>query len=156
MNILGIDPGSAESAYCLTRPDQTIACAGKLPNGEFTCFLRGLAGEVSAVAIEGIQSYGMAVGREVFDTCYQIGRTLQVCEDMRIPITVYNRPEYAKAICGVGKVTDAVLRSSLMTRFGGDKRGEPLNLLKGCSDKRSAFAVAIYHADIMKHGRVTK
>jgi hypothetical protein len=37
-----------------------------------------------------------------------------------------------------------------MTRFGGDKKGEPLHLLKGNSDKRSAFAIAVYHADKRK------
>lgn len=153
--ILGIDPGSAETAYCLANEDLVIACAGKLPNGEFIAFLRSFD-YCTKVAVEGIQSYGMAVGREVFDTCYQIGRILQVCEDLRYPTAIYNRPEYSKAICGVGKVTDAVLRAALMLRFGGDKKNEPLNPLKGCTDKRSAYAVAVYHHDLLKHGRVKK
>jgi Holliday junction resolvasome RuvABC endonuclease subunit len=152
LNIIGIDPGSAETAYCIVRDDLTISCADKLPNGEFIYFLRRCG--VSAVAVEGIQSYGMAVGREVFDTCYMVGRILQTSEDLNLPVSIYNRPEYSKSICGVGKVTDAVLRSSLMARFGGDKKGEALHLLKGNSDKRSAFAIAVYHADLVKHGRV--
>ena len=152
MRIIGIDPGSSESAYCVI-DNQKIIVAEKLPNPEFLRWLRRLGG-VDAAAIEGIQSYGLAVGREVFDTCYIIGRVLVICASNFLPCHVYNRPEYSRAICGCGKVTDAVVRSALLVRFGGDKRGEPLYLLKGSSDKRSAFAVAVYHDDISKFGRV--
>ena len=44
------------------------------------------------------------------------------------------------------------MRAALLTRFGGDKKGEPLELLKGSTDKRSAFAVAVYHLDGAKLG----
>ncbi len=152
MRVIGIDPGSSETAYCVIDELQIID-AVKMPNNEFRRFLRRLGG-VDAAAVEGIQSYGMPVGREVFDTCYEVGRIIEICAAEFLPAAVYNRPEYAKAICGVGKVSDAVLRMALMTRFGGDKKGEPLHQLKGASDKRSAFAIAVYHCDITKYGRI--
>lgn len=151
MNILGIDPGPVESAYCLIDLDFHIHAAGKAPIKDVLEFLH--TPEVPGwVAIESIQSYGMAVGRSVFDTCYTIGRVLQKCDDCVIPSYLYPRPEYARRICGVGKISDSVLRQALLLRFGGDKKGEPLFMLKGNSDKRSAFAVAAYHLDILNSG----
>jgi len=147
MTILGIDPGSAETAYTIIDGDYNILASDKLPNAMLMVLLPQM--EVSQVAIESIQSYGMAVGREVFDTCFMIGRLQQKLEDMGKPVTLYPRPEYTRRLCGVGKVNDAVLRQALLLRFGGDKKGEPLSLLKGASDKRSAFAVAVYHLDGM-------
>ena len=159
MLILGIDPGPTESAYALIGQEIPggvsdlfrIHEAEKVPN-------KSLIGRLSVlrpehVAIESIQSYGMAVGRSVFDTCFMIGRLIQVCKDHNIPFTLYPRPEYTRRICGVGKINDAVLRQALLLRFGGDKKGEPLYALKGCTDKRSAFAVAAYHVDVTTHER---
>jgi len=145
MTIIGIDPGSAETAYTIIDHDYNILASDKLPNSMLMVLLTQM--EVSEVAIESIQSYGMAVGREVFDTCFMIGRLQQKLEDMGKPVTLYPRPEYTRRLCGVGKVNDAILRQALLLRFGGDKKGEPLFLLKGASDKRSAFAVAVYHLD---------
>lgn len=149
--VLGIDPGSTESAYCLVDHGFRITEAEKVPNPRLTAMLwtwRGLD-----VAVESIQSYGMVVGRSVFDTCFMIGRVQEICSTLRMPCTLYPRPEYTRRICGVGKVNDAVLRQALLLRFGGDKKGEPLFALKGCTDKRSAFAVAAYHIDITAHER---
>jgi len=149
--ILGIDPGSAESAYTLIDTDYNILASDKLPNAQFMVLLPQIS--VSAVAVESIQSYGMTVGREVFETCYMIGRVQQKSDDMGRKVALYPRPEYTRRLCGVGKVNDAILRQALLLRFGGDKKGEPLFLLKGATDKRSAFAVAVYHLDLMMHRR---
>lgn len=155
MSILSIDPGSAESAYALiigNRGDDPfqIIDAGKVSNEAMITLINmdewGL-GRMDVV-VEGIQSYGMPVGREVFDTCYMVGRLLQLCDMLGHPNTVYNRPEYSKAICGTNKVTDAILRQSLRLRFGDDtKKTDPLYPLRGNSDKRSAYALAVYHYD---------
>lgn len=150
MSILGIDPGSSETAFCLIAQDYSILAAGKVANNEMIFRLRDIPFAVAA--IESIQSYGMAVGREVFDTCYMIGRIQQRIFDLQRPFQMIPRPEYTRRLCGVQKVNDAVLRQALLLRFGGDKRGEPLHLLKGCTDKRSAYAVAVYKLDILKHG----
>lgn len=143
--VLGIDPGTTETGYCLIDDNYNIHTAGKLPNGEFLTLIGQM--QASHIACESIQSYGMAVGREVFETAYFIGEIRCISRLMGIPFDLYPRPEYAKSICGVSKINDSVLRQSLLLRFGGDKKGEPLFLLKGASDKRSAFAVAVYHMD---------
>jgi Holliday junction resolvasome RuvABC endonuclease subunit len=152
MMYLGIDPGSSQTAYALVDSDYQVIDADKVDNRNMREFLRNVPVDTEVV-IEGIQAYGMAVGRSVFDTCYEIGRLMEICELRSIVYRIYNRPEYAKAICGVMKVNDSILRQALILRFGGDKKGEPLYKLKGNSDKRSAFAIACYHMDLMRLNR---
>ena len=157
--ILGIDPGPTESAYALIGQEMVGSVSDPFRVHEAEkAGNESVVGRLSVlrpkhVAIESIQSYGMAVGRSVFETCFMIGRLIQVCTDHNLPFTLYPRPEYTRRICGVGKINDAVLRQSLLLRFGGDKKGEPLYALKGCSDKRSAYAVAVYHIDLTNHAR---
>lgn len=151
MMVLGLDPGPSETAYCLVDTDFNIQAADKRALPEVFKFLYA-ARAPDHVAIESIQSYGMMVGRSVFDTCYSIGRILQRCDDLEIPWVLYPRPEYARRICGTGKISDAILRQALLLRFGDDSKNGPLYQLKGNPDKRSAFAVAVYHIDILQGG----
>jgi hypothetical protein len=159
--ILGIDPGPVESAYALIGQEipGSVSDPFRVHEAE-KCSNESVLGRLSVlrpahVVIESMQSYGAPVGRSIFETCFMIGRLIQVCTDHGIPFTLYPRPEYTRRICGVGKINDAILRQALLLRFGGDKKGEPLNALKGCSDKRSAFAVAAYHIDVTTHERRT-
>lgn len=145
MIVLGLDPGTTETGYALTDGSFAVLDAGKIGSGLITDLIREF--NPSAVACESLQSYGAAVGREVFETAYWIGEYRYVCKQSSIDFFLYPRPEYARAIAGVQKVTDSVLRQALLLRFGGDKKGEPLFKLKGSSDQRSAFAVAVYHID---------
>lgn len=159
--ILGIDPGPTYSAFALM-DGETVINAGKIDNKELIRRLKGvseyrfpiidmLTGQrILDVAIESIVSYGAPVGRETFTTCYQIGRIMQVCDDLGVDYFLYPRQEYANAICGC-KAKDATVRQALLVRLGGDKKGEPTYLLKGDgSDKRSAAALALYHMDKQK------
>jgi Holliday junction resolvasome RuvABC endonuclease subunit len=145
-DVLGVDPGPRESAFALVSEGYVVLDAGTVGNDDLAALVRRTA--PAAVAVESIQSYGMPVGRETFETCYAVGRALQACADLGTPCFLYPRPEYARRLCGVGKVSDAVLRQALLLRFGGDRKGEPLHRLKGSTDKRSAFAVAVYHRDL--------
>jgi len=183
--ILGVDPGPTESAFCLVDRHYRIFAAGKV---DVAHLIRGIRCTPPAqVVIESIQSYGMVVGREVFDTCYVIGRIYQACYDRGIPVALYPRPEYTRRICGAVKVNDSVLRQALELRFGGygetatieviptgqegagvykggPRKGQPrvrevhtpqpLHALN-CTDKRSAYAVAVYHVDLALHERRT-
>lgn len=149
MTVLGIDPGPTESGYALVRSDYTIEYAAKVANAVLLDEVLPML-DCSDVAIEEIQSFKKPVGRSIFRTCYQIGRILRDCELRKIKTTLYYRQEYARAICGTSQVSDAILRRSLLLRFGGDQKGEPLAALKGSTDKRSAFAVAVYRLDLLR------
>jgi len=154
MRIMGVDPGTTETGYVVIDEGYAILEAGKIPNEELIAIIKNDLPSPDYVALESIGSYGMAVGREVFQTCFFIGEVIRTCKDSGTPFTLYARQEYTRRICGVGKINDAVLRQALLLRFGGDRKGEPLHLLRGNSDKRSAFAVAVYHLDVLNSGGV--
>jgi hypothetical protein len=146
--IIGIDPGSTETAYCKIDNQYRILDAQKLPNEEVAKMLKRCTSN-HRVAIESIQSYGMPVGKEIFETCFWIGEYIRICKDMCLRYSLIPRPEYIRRICGTGKINDAILRQALLLRFGGDKKNEPLNFLKGNTDKRSAFAITVYLLDTL-------
>ncbi|MGE3550395.1 MAG: hypothetical protein AB7I29_10920 [Geobacter sp.] len=145
MIVFGIDPGTTESGFSLVGPGYEVLEAGKVLSGDVCNLIRSL--NPSVAVVESLQSYGAAVGREVFETAYWIGEYRQVCRQCSIPFVLYPRPEYARAIAGVQKVTDSVLRQALLLRFGSDTKGGPLFKLRGDSDRRSAYAIAVYHLD---------
>lgn len=149
--ILGIDPGNEQSGWCLVSNGKWPADAGKEANADVRHRIACLAADPTlanvfyGVVIENIQSYGGAIGRSTLDTCIEIGRMVQVCHDNQLPVILIPRPEYVRWHCdGARKVNDSVLRQALLLKYGGDKKGEPLHMLKGGTDKRSAFAVAAY------------
>ena len=151
MMIIGVDPGPKETGYAIMDTSDYLPLeAGKLPNAEFSVMLSMAPAEGLHIACEGIQSQGMPVGKEVFETCFNIGEYRHIARVAAIPFFIYPRQEYARSICGCKQYGDAVLRKALIMRFGGDRKGEPLNLLKGDTDRRSAFAVAVYHADLLR------
>lgn len=153
--VIGIDPGPTETAFC--------ACAGyevqwsdKVSTESMIDYINALPHK-STIVIESIQCYGMAVGKETFETCYNIGRYMQEAKRMGHTVHLYPRPEYMRSILGAkapkGKA-DSMLWQALKLRFGGDRKGEPLNMLKGTTDKRSAYAVAVYHLDVHEKGEL--
>ena len=79
--IFAIDPGTTHSGYVVVEHDgreiTRVLSRGKLPNEEL---LRQLPYNVgrAEIVVEMVASYGMAVGREVFETCVWIGRFLQL------------------------------------------------------------------------------
>jgi len=147
--ILGIDPGTEMSGYAVVDLNYNVRSADKVPNDNLLNMLKTKP-LGTTVVIESMSCYGAPVGREVFETSYFIGRIQQICDDNGLAYYLYPRPEYARSIAGVKKVTDAVLRQALLLRFGGDTKGEPLYLLKGASDKRSAYALCVYWLDMQR------
>jgi hypothetical protein len=145
---LGLDPGTTHTGYAIVKPDYSIVNAAKVPNEEiFEAIGRN---PLDAVAIESMNAYGMAVGREVFEACYWIGEFRHKARTLGTPCFLYPRPEWGRSLTGVRKNTDSAIRQALLLRFGGDKKGEPLHMLKGSSDKRSAYGVAVYHLDLTR------
>jgi hypothetical protein len=81
MKIIAIDPGNKDSAYAVW-DGKVIEAFGKLDNAELkndVVFLRNrYAEDQHTIVIEMIASYGMPVGKEVFETCLYIGQLQQV------------------------------------------------------------------------------
>ena len=68
------------------------------------------------MAVEMIASYGMAVGREVFETCVWIGRFLQSWRDPDAVLLVY-RKDVKIHLCGTTKAKDANIRQALLDSY---------------------------------------
>lgn len=149
--VLGIDPGTTESGFVRIQQDYKIIYASKDGNEDVIKYLQTTDTPIEMVVIESIQSYGLTMGKSTIETCYFIGRIIQVCKDKNIPYELIPRPEYGKSIISGNKVNDSLIRSALEMRFGGYKKGEPLALLAGATDKRSAYAVACYYLDKVKN-----
>lgn len=145
MNILAIDPGNELSAWCSLQDGKPFAW-GKLDNAAVLNMLREERAADRLLAIEMIASYGMPVGREVFETCLWIGRFI---EAWAYQYRLVYRKDVKIFHCESVRATDANIRASLIDRFGpgkavaiGTKKAPgPLYGLKG--DEWSALAVAL-------------
>lgn len=148
MIIFAIDPGCAQSAYCMMDRDAVPMHFDKVPNEDLILILRNYAKSLTAVVIERVASYGMPVGREVFETCEWIGRYTQVATDLKLPVEYVFRQEEKLAICHSPKATDATIRKALIDRFakhdfrtGKGVRTKPDFFYGFRADCWSAFAV---------------
>jgi hypothetical protein len=68
------------------------------------------------LAIEMIASYGMAVGREVFETCVWIGRFMQAWHEPAAVRLVYRR-DVKLHLCGTPQAKDPNVRQALLDMF---------------------------------------
>jgi hypothetical protein len=71
------------------------------------------------LAIEMIASYGMPVGREVFETCVWIGRFIEAFgSHYDNPTIRVTRNEVKNHLCGSSKAKDANVRQALIDLLG--------------------------------------
>ena len=117
MMIFAIDPGSTQSAYCMMGEDALPISFDKRPNEDLIALLRNYGKSRPTVVIERVASYGMPVGREVFDTCEWIGRYTQVAKDLDLDVEYILRQEEKLHICKSPKANDATIRKALIDRF---------------------------------------
>jgi hypothetical protein len=153
MSILAIDPGPERSAWVIYEPERKrLNGIGTFDNGELARAIRekGPLGWPDLLAVEMIASYGMPVGREVFETCVWIGRFIEAW-----PVAhrkVY-RKEVAMHLCGSPRAKDPNVRAALIDLFGGSKAAavgtkRAQGPLYGVSkDVWSALAVAVTAAE---------
>ena len=127
MIILAIDPGTTHSGFVLYSPGSPspIADFGKVPNEEMLGIISGFwfamprpKGGIH-LAIEMVASYGMPVGREVFETCVWIGRFIETWGTTDDVIRK-TRDEIKMHLCHrAAGVSDSVIRQRLIDIFGG-------------------------------------
>jgi hypothetical protein len=92
-----------------------------------------------------IASYGMAVGREVFETCVWIGRFAEIA---RQPVQLVYRRDVKLHLCHSPRAKDANVRQALIDRLGpqGTKKNPgPTYGMK--SHLWAALAVGVYAMD---------
>ena len=116
MIVLAIDPGNIESAYVLMDEHYKPIEFGKIKNEDL---LKKYMTEVpfpiyDKCVIEMVASYGMAVGKEVFETCVWVGRFLQASE---VETKLIYRKDVKMNLCGQTRAKDSNIRQALIDRF---------------------------------------
>jgi hypothetical protein len=149
VNLFAIDPGNTQSAFVVydTETQHPIEWS-KIPNHDMLDMLDSI--NFDALAVEMIASYGMAVGKEVFDTCVWIGRFVERWgEEFRL---VY-RAEVKLYLTHSRRAKDANVRQALIDRYGPGKdvaigkKASPGPLYGMAGDCWSALGVAVTAAD---------
>lgn len=150
MKTLAIDPGSTRSAYVIYEDGvilESDLCKNKV-------LINRMAGHFlvlpDIMAIEMIASYGMAVGKTVFETCVWIGRFIEAW-DPRPHNRVY-RIDCKMHLCHNTHAKDSNIRQAIIDRYpaiGGGKcpqigiKKQPGPLFGVSKDIWAALAVGI-------------
>ena len=113
MRVFAIDPGPTKSGWCLLE-DGAPTDWGWDDNDVLITEMHA----DSTLVIEDIGNYGMAVGRDTFDTCKWMGRFDQAHATDAIFIP---RPTIKTHLCGVASAKDGNVRQALIDRFGGNE-----------------------------------
>ncbi len=148
--ILAIDPGNIESAYCIIDKNtyKPIEFA-KIGNNQLLDNINSKFCDTEVLAIEMVASYGMPVGKEVFETCVWIGRFIEEFVNYVNPKYSYiYRKEEKINLCNSMKAKDSNIRQALIDRFGevGTKKN-PGWFYGFKADIWSAYAVGITYLD---------
>lgn len=116
MRILAIDPGNEQSAYVLMSDDYKPLQFGKVDNAALLASVESLTAD--AVVIEMVASYGMAVGEEVFETVFWIGRLFESARlTGHVPHRM-KRMEVKMNLCHAANAKDGNIETALQDRFG--------------------------------------
>lgn len=157
--MIAIDPGPLKSAWMIYQGG-CILDMGIDKNDHVLALLRGYykrqSGETPehTLVIEWIETFGMSVGRDVFETVYWTGRFSEAYGGGEDRVT---RRQVKQVLCGSHmKVKDSDIRQALIDRFGGiggkqaavgDKKN-PGPLYGVRKDLWSALAVAVTYEAI--------
>lgn len=156
MTVLALDPGPQQTAWVKWNPLENRVMACDIQPNEHVIQQLIFCSSASAIAIEMVASYGMAVGKEVFETVLWIGRFYERCPIE--PRLVYRR-DVKLHLCHSMRAKDANVRQAIIDRFGGQesaigKKANPGPLRGVKSHIWSALAIALFVADTQESLRV--
>lgn len=159
MKVLAIDPGPTESAWLIYHSETgEIGPRGKDPNAGVLSTIKAYCGrrtatDAHALVIEKVQSFGMAVGADIFEAVFWTGQFFQAWEEDRSEWQKHadriGRIQIKNHLCHSSRAKDSNIRQALIDRFGppGTKKnpGKTYGISK---DLWSALAVAVTYADL--------
>ena len=148
--ILAIDPGNEESAFVVWDGHRILE-KGKWSNQELLDNLPRIVQNINRgnVYIEMVASYGMAVGKTVFETCVWIGRYEESIVSLGCEVKKVYRKDVKMHICQSMRAKDSNIRQAIIDRFGKPGTKSNPNLVyqdrevKMAKDIWAAFAVAL-------------
>ena len=113
MRVLALDPGDTQTGYCFIDVDTLRPLRfGKEDNQSVLLLVQLEAYDL--LVSERVASYGMAVGRSVFETCEWVGRYTQASHE---PVVYIYRQEEKIHICHDSRAKDSNIRRALIDRF---------------------------------------
>ena len=146
--ILGIDPGPERSAWLVWDTDTERPRGFAIQDNEkLVAMLRTPSTDLMTglTVIEQVQSYGMSVGAEVFETVYWSGRFAEAVWPAHV--VRITRPTVKTRLCGTPRAKDGNVRQALMDRFGGSRakgtKKDPGPLYGISKDVWSALALVV-------------
>ena len=148
MRTIGVDPGCKETAWVLLADGMPVD-HGKCENETLLKAIWEGFDLSDIMAIEMIASYGMPVGKEVFETCLWIGRFKEAWVHRGGRVRLIYRRDVKLFHCETSRANDANIRAALIDRYGPGKdlavgvkaKQGPLYGIK--ADEWSALAVAL-------------
>lgn len=158
--LVGVDPGSALSAFCvIERESRRPVRFGKIPNAELLGVIADLEPPPDGpnlLAVEMVVTNGMPARAEVFEACVQIGRLQERWDMLHGSFSVRLSVSEVRAhLCGGHRgAKDQNVRIALLDRFAQGVRnyGKGTKDFPGffygfAADVWQAFAVAVAFAD---------
>jgi len=152
MRILAIDPGPVKSSFCYYDGDKKTPIRFFTLENEKWKSIDQSDFIPDKVVIEIIASYGMPVGKTVFETCVWIGRFVEriiysyfLQTDKHDFIT---RQDVKLHLCGQVRAKDANVIQALKDRFGEKGTKKKPGVLYGIKkDEWQALAIAVTYAE---------
>jgi len=150
--ILAIDPGTTQTAL-VEWDGERIEAKHLVPNAQ-ALELVG-ASQAGEVVVEMVASYGMPVGREVFETVVWIGRFIERTTAAGKPVRTVYRKDIKLHLCHSMRAKDGNVRQSLIDRLGAPGTKKAQGVTYGIAkDLWAALAVAVYAHDNPQAGEV--
>lgn len=151
LTVVAIDPGPSQSTIvrCMFTGVRNILespiAIHQIAALENLKMIDQLRSEDSDVTVcEMIACYGLAVGKEVFETCKWIGRYEQRVADQGKELQLITRLQVKMAICHSAQAKDTNIRQALIDRYGAPGTRKQPGTLYGVSNHAwAALAVAV-------------
>lgn len=151
--IIAVDPGTETSGFVIYDEVNKIVgmAVAEMPNAEVLANLyqttKVSEDAAPIVVCEWIESFGLAVGKEVFQTVRWIGRFEEAMLSKGRPFYTVTRKQVKINLCHSMLAKDKNIRRVLLDMFGGDKavgtKKAPGPLYSVSSHSWSALAVAM-------------
>lgn len=122
MNILGIDPGNTQSAWVVyDTENKGVIVKGIQDNEKLLDNLRYMNTLNVKPFVEMVASYGMTVGKEVFDTVFWIGQFYREMVLAEMSPSLIYRKEVKLILCNDLRAKDKNIRQACLDRLGKDR-----------------------------------
>lgn len=158
MRVLALDPGDTQTGYCFIDTDTLRPLRFGKEDDQNVLLLVQME-TYDLLVSERVASYGMAVGRNVFETCEWVGRYTQASH---APVAYIYRKEVVLHICNSPRGNDATIRRALIDRFathdrtnGKGSKKRPDFFFGFRADMWAAYAAGLAYIETEMTGRAS-